>query len=283
MAEKLFNEDMEKYIKSIKMLPSEDIRDMVVEYTKTKSPELLDEIIKQNLRLVYQISCRYITKIGVYDISDLIQEGINGVMIAAERFDPSKDYMFSTYAYWWIEQRISRFVIKAKNYYSGSFNAMQKLQKLKKMKVEKEQKKEELTIEEVKKELNVGDDNAKELLIATLPIMYLNNQVSDHDNETTEVMDFMEDKNSDKQYREIDNEDFVNYLKDLLRKYLTKTQYEVLMKRYGFYGEPMTLQSIGEEFGVSRERIRQIENIALRKLRNKKEFRKMQFDDMYKQ
>ena len=115
MGGRLHSEEIKNQINLVKMLPSEEIRDLVIEYGETKSNKTLEKIIEQNAKLVYSIASKYDSRSGVYDISDLIQEGILGVIKAVEKFDPEKGYMFSTYAYWWIEQKISRYVIRERS------------------------------------------------------------------------------------------------------------------------------------------------------------------------
>lgn len=273
-----FEYDLEKYLKTIKMLPSEEIRDLVAEYKKDNSKEKLNKIIEQNMKLIYQIASRYVYEIGVYDICDLVQEGVLGVIRAIELFEPDKGFMFSTYAYWWVEQRISRYTLKEKNYYSGSHHAMRKLNELRKLKIDKYINKENLSVEDIMKELNVTEASAKEFLNASLPIIHLNSVIKGKDErDRSEIYEMLEDKDNINPADDIEEKDFREYVINIMKKYLTDKEYDMMMKRYGFYGEPMTLQQIADDYGISRERVRQIENKAIKKLKYKREFKEEEF------
>ena len=274
MGGKLLDQEIEKYLKSIKMLSSSEIRDLVIEYKETKSKDTLAKIIEQNMRLIYQIASKYVYKVGMFDICDLIQEGVGGVIRAIDGFDPDKDYMFSTYAYWWIEQRIQRFSLKEKNYYSGSVHSLQRLQKLRKIKTEKNINGDQnLTLNDIMTELNVNKATAHEYLNASQPMLYLNKEIGNvSEDDTSELIDLLEYNTEEDPYELVSNVDFKNYMIDILKKYLKEKEFDVITKRYGFFGEPMTLQEIGDQYGLSRERVRQIESTAIRKLRLKKAF-----------
>ena len=275
MGERLHSEELENQIKSVKMLSSEEIRDLVIEYGETKSNKTLEKIIEQNIKLVYRIASKYTSRSGVYDISDLVQEGVQGVIRAAEKFEPEKRYMFSTYVYWWIEQRISRYAIREKCQFAAGEATLQNMRKIEKLKRDNK----EVTIENIMTLLNISEETAKYYLYAyTLTTLPLNCKVVDENN-SDEIGDLVNDNSIDDMFNEIIRKDLLDYLLSIMKKTLKEKEYKVIVMRYGLDGnEPMTLQQIGDYYMVSRESIRQIENKALRRLRRRPEFKSDEFD-----
>lgn len=275
MGERLHSEELENQIKSIKMLSSEEIRDLVIEYGETKSNKTLEKIIEQNIKLVYRIASKYTSRSGVYDISDLIQEGVQGVMRAAEKFEPEKGYMFSTYVYWWIENKISRYAIREKSQFAASEATLQNMRKIEKLK----RSNKEVTIENIMTLLNISEETAKDYLYAyTSTTLPLNCKAADENN-SDEIGDLVNDSSIDDMFNEIIRKDLLDYLLSIMKKTLKEKEYNIIVMRYGLDGnEPMTLQQIGDYYMVSREAIRQIENRALRRLRRRPEFKSDEFD-----
>lgn len=274
MGGRLHSEEIKNQINLVKMLPSEEIRDLVIEYGETKSNKTLEKIIEQNAKLVYSIASKYDSRSGVYDISDLIQEGILGVIKAVEKFDPEKGYMFSTYAYWWIEQKISRYVIRERSQFTASEQTLQNIIKIKKLK----RNNKDVTIKEIMTLLNISKATAKDYLYVCTPTLPLNYKTSD-ESDSDEIGDLVNDNSIDDMFNEIIKNDLLEYLLSILKKSLKEKEYNVIVMRYGLDGnEPMTLQQVGDYYMVSRERIRQIESKALRRLRLRPEFKCDEFE-----
>ena len=274
MGGRLHSEEIKNQINLVKMLPSEEIRDLVIEYGETKSNKTLEKIIEQNAKLVYSIASKYDSRSGVYDISDLIQEGILGVIKAVEKFDPEKGYMFSTYAYWWIEQKISRYVIRERSQFTASEQTLQNIIKIKKLK----RNNKDVTIKEIMTLLNIYKTTNKDYLYICTPTLPLNYKTSD-ESDSDEIGDLVNDNSIDDMFNEIIKNDLLEYLLSILKKSLKEKEYNVIVMRYGLDGnEPMTLQQVGDYYMVSRERIRQIESKALRRLRLRPEFKCDEFE-----
>ena len=255
--------DYLKEIGNIPLLSPEEERDLAIR-VRQGDLEARDHFIESNLRLVISVARKYIGK-GL-DFLDMVEEGNIGLMKAVEKFDVSKGYKFSTYAMWWINQAINRAIYNQSNIVRKPVHAGIKLKRIKQAILELQDKGIVPTVEEIVEYTGFSESIVKDLLMAPSGenVLSLDVPVSEESDEN--MLNFIpSDENvEDEALRNIDStlEDVVNELSDKER--------EIIIARFGLFGnKQQTLQEIAERFGITRERIRQIESAALRKLKKK--------------
>ena len=223
-----------------------------------------EHMIKANLRLVVKIARDY-EGIGL-PLLDLISEGNIGLMKAVERFDPAKGGKLSTYGSWWIKQSIKRALANQSKTIRLPVHLVDKIAKMRRIALRlHEELGREPTDDELADEMGVPTARVAQMRMAAIRPASLDAPIGD--DESNNFSEVVEDENAETPYEHLEDKTVTRMLREMVTK-LDPREATIVSSRFGLDGGPeCTLEEVGAKFGVTRERVRQIQNIALRKLR----------------
>jgi len=263
------------YLREIGKIPLLSAEEELALAQRVVSGEKLakDKMAEANMRLVVSIAKRYVGR-GL-DLLDLIQEGNTGLLRAVEKFDPDKGFKFSTYATWWIRQAITRAIADQARTIRIPVHMVETINKL--LRTQRRLTQElnrEPSNEEIAEAMEIDVDKVEHIMKIKQDISSLDASVRD-DEEDSVLGDFIEDEDTISPEESATVQLLKEHVKDMLSA-LTEREQKILKLRFGLEdGKSHTLEEVGQEFNVTRERIRQIEAKALAKLRKHRDAKKL--------
>ena len=261
-------------IGKIPLLTAEEEADLAQRIVKGDQ-KAKNKMVEANMRLVVSIAKRYGGR-GL-DFLDLIQEGNTGLLRAVDKFDPAKGFKFSTYATWWVRQAITRAIADQARTIRIPVHMVETINKvLRTTRKLTSELNREPTNEEIAKALNIEPEKVDYVMRIKQDIASLDASVGrDGDDEDSVLGDFVEDEERDSPEESASNQILKEQLSEIIAT-LSDREQKIIRLRFGIGGgKPHTLEEVGAEFDVTRERIRQIEAKALNKLRKNKDTKKL--------
>lgn len=273
--EDIADDSVRLYLREIGKIPLLSAEEEVELANRVKEgdKEAKDKMAEANMRLVVSIAKKYVGR-GL-DLLDLIQEGNTGLLRAVEKFDPDRGFKFSTYATWWIRQAITRAIadqsrtIRIPVHMVETINKLLRTHRRMTQELGREPANEELAVE-----MEMDVEKVDHIIKINQEISSLDAPVREEE-EDSKLGDFIEDEESDTPEEAATSQLLKEHVNDML-DILSPREQKILKMRFGLEdGRNHTLEEVGQEFGVTRERIRQIEAKALAKLRKNRESRSL--------
>jgi RNA polymerase primary sigma factor len=255
------------YLEQINKIPllERETENRLARGARSGDEKAKEKLIKANLRFVVSIAKKYQTS-GI-SLLDLINEGNMGLIKAAEKFDPDRGYHFISYAVWWIRQAIILAISQKTSLIRLPLNRTADMQKIERVHNKLENKLgREPTPSEIAEELDMDDEEIHHL--RNISQDYISLDATYGDSDDTSILSMVEDSRIESPDKKLLDESLHEALNSVLNT-LTSSEREIIKMRFGLDGfKPMSLQQIGEKFNLSKERIRQIEKKAIRRLRH---------------
>ena len=243
------------------------------EKAKNGDSKAREEIINCNLRLVVAIAKKY--QAQHLQLMDLIQEGNLGLIEAYNKYDVSMGYKFSTYATWWIKQNIGNAISNKNDMIRKPVYLKESIAKMKKVARQIEmQSGNSASVEEIANAMKISKKTVENMqqVINNSQVISIETPLNNETNDT--LQDFIADDESETQEEIVSKKDSTRFILNIIDKTLTPREKDVILMRMGFVsGEEETLQAIGDKLGLTRERVRQLESQALKKLARVKELK----------
>lgn len=257
-----------KEIGKIPLLTVEEERDLAMRVAQGDE-NAKESMIQANLRLVASVAKKYVQSYGM-SLLDLIQEGNIGLMKAVDRFDYNKGCRFSTYATWWIRQAITRSIIDLGKTIRIPVHMKEQMNRVHRVgSAFVLENGRDPTMEELAKLMNISEAKVKEMQQYFGDVISLDTPIGDSEDKV--MLDFIADNKACDEYQVVEKVLLGKQMGEILEE-LPEREKNVLLLRFGFKdGKIWTLEEVGKEYNVTRERIRQIETKALERLGNKRE------------
>jgi RNA polymerase primary sigma factor len=275
LSDSSINDPVRMYLKEIGRIPllTREQEIELAQLTEMGNMTAKAKLVNSNLRLVVSIAKKYIGR-GMTFL-DLIQEGNKGLIRAVEKYDWTKGFKFSTYATWWIRQAITRAIADQARTIRIPVHMVETINKL--IRISRKLMQDlgrEPTPEEIGKKLQISADKVREIMKISQKTTSLETPIGDDDD--SYLGDFIPDETQMSPYDATSKRLLKENINEVLQA-LSDREAKVLKMRFGLDGQrPMTLEEVGKKFGVTRERIRQIEAKALRKLKHPSRRKKLQ-------
>ncbi|MCX8058709.1 MAG: RNA polymerase sigma factor RpoD/SigA [Spirochaetes bacterium] len=274
-SDKVDNKDylFKSYYKDVNRYPllERDEEERLARLAKEGDLKAKEKLINSNLRFVVSIAKKYQNK-GL-SMMDLIAEGNVGLLNAIEKFDPDRGYHFISYAVWWIRQAILKAISEKTRMVRLPLNKTNELIHIERYLNKNEDLGINPNIDKISEDLSISKDSLETILTFSKEFISLEEKISDN-SDSSLFYEFIPD-NSISPEEESENLHVKETINNILNT-LTEREREVIMYRFGLYGgEPLSLQEIGNKFNLTKERIRQIEKKALRKLKHPTRIKKL--------